>query len=278
MSNNWVVQNLEKALSTWNDKFAEIWNLLTQSPVDFKGGAIWEVIMTIHGSLQAIGLALLVLFFGMGLVKTCSSFVEMKKPEHVFKIFVRFAISKIIVTYGLDLMLAIFDIVQGICSNIMDATTVNMSVNATLPTEIVQAIESCGFFESIPLWAITMLGSIFISVLSILMVLTVYGRFFKLYMYAAISPVPLSTSAAETTQHIAVSFTKSYLAVCLEGAIVLLACIIFSAFASSPPVVDANAEAITQVWQYLLELIFQLLILVGTVKMSDKIVREMLGL
>ena len=78
MSDNWVVQNLENALETWNQKLAEIWQLLTQSPETFKGGEIWNVILDIHGALQAIGYALLVLFFVVGVVKTCGSFAEVK--------------------------------------------------------------------------------------------------------------------------------------------------------------------------------------------------------
>lgn len=148
MSDNWVVQNLENALNTWNEKLAEIWQLITQSPQQFKGGTIWSVIVNIHGAVQAIGLALLVLFFVVGVVKTCGSFAELKKPEHALKLFIRFA----------------------------------------------------------------------------------------------------------------------------------LACIIFSLFAASPPAVDPNAAAVTQVWSYVGELVFNMLILVGSVKMADRIVREMMGL
>ena len=82
MSDNWVVQNLQNALDTWNSKLAEIWQILTQSPETFKGGGIWQVIVQIHGALQAIGYALLVLFFVVGVVKTCGSFTEVKRPEH----------------------------------------------------------------------------------------------------------------------------------------------------------------------------------------------------
>ena len=119
MSDNWVVQNLQNALDTWNSKLAEIWQILTQSPETFKGGVIWQVIVQIHGALQAIGYALLVLFFVVGVVKTCGSFTEVKRPEHALKIFIRFAIAKGVVTYGLELMMALFNIVQGVTSTIM---------------------------------------------------------------------------------------------------------------------------------------------------------------
>ena len=278
MSDNWVVQNLQNALETWNNKLGEIWQLVTQTPETFKGGSIWNVILNIHGAVQAIGLALLVLFFVVGVMKTCGSITEVKKPEHAFKLFRRFAIAKIVVTYGLDLMLSLFKIVQGIISTIMTASGLGGATSTTLPQEIITAVEKCGFFESIPLWAVTLIGGLFITVLSFIMIMTVYGRFFKLYLYTAIAPIPLSTFAGEPTQNVGKSFLKSYCAVCLEGAIIVLSCIIFSLFASSPPVVDANAAAVTQVWKYIGELIFNMLVLVGTVKLSDRVVREMMGL
>lgn len=278
MSDNWVVQNLQNALDTWNSKLAEIWQILTQSPETFKGGGIWQVIVQIHGALQAIGYALLVLFFVVGVVKTCGSFTEVKRPEHALKIFIRFAIAKGVVTYGLELMMALFNIIQGVTSTIMQTAGFGSTEDTILPDEIIEAVEDCGFFESIPLWAVTLIGGLFITVLSFIMIMSVYGRFFRLYLYTAIAPIPLSSFAGEPSQNIGKSFLKSYAAVCLEGAIVVLACIIFSLFASSPPVVNPDAAAVTMVWSYIGELIFNMLVLVGAVKMSDRVVREMMGL
>lgn len=278
MSDNWVVQNLQNALDTWNSKLAEIWQILTQSPENFKGGGIGQVIVQIHGALQAIGYALLVLFFVVGVVKTCGSFTEVKRPEHALKIFIRFAIAKGVVTYGLELMMALFNIIQGVTSTIMQTAGFGSTEDTVLPDEIIEAVEDCGFFESIPLWAVTLIGGLFITVLSFIMIMSVYGRFFRLYLYTAIAPIPLSSFAGEPSQNIGRSFLKSYAAVCLEGAIVVLACIIFSLFASSPPVVNPDAAAVTMVWSYIGELIFNMLVLVGAVKMSDRVVREMMGL
>ena len=278
MSDNWVVQNLQNALDTWNSKLAEIWQLLTTSPQQFKGGSIWSVMVTINGAVQAIGLALLVLFFVVGVVKTCGSFTEVKKPEHALKLFIRFAIAKGVITYGLELMLALFNIVQGTISTIMQSAGFGSPNQTTLPAEMITTIESCGFFESIPLWAVTLIGGLFITVLSFIMIMTVYGRFFKLYMYTALAPIPLSTFAGEPSQNVGKSFIKSYCAVLLEGAVIVLACIIFSLFASAPPVVNPDAAAVNQVWAYIGELVFNMLVLVGAVKMSDRIIREMMGL
>ncbi len=277
-SDNWIVHNLQGALDTWNAKMAEIVSLLTTSPADFKGGGIWDAVLTLHGALQAIGLALLVLFFLVGMVKTCGSFAEVKKPEVVFKLFIRFILAKAAIVYGLDLMMAFLEVVQGMIGSMLSAVGFDGASPTVLPPEMIEAIEGVDFLNSIPLWAVTLLGGLFITVLSFIAILSVYGRFFKIYMYTAIAPVPLASFAGEPSQSVGKSFIKSYAAVCLEGAVIVLACIIFSLFAGSPPVVDASAPVVTQTWSYVGEIVFNMLVLVGMVKMADRIVREMMGL
>ena len=277
-SGNWIIDNLNNALQTWNDKLSEIWQLVTQSPEHFRGGGIWSVISGIYGALQAIGYALLVLFFVIGVIKTCGSFAEIKKPEHALKLFIRFALAKGAITYGLQLMMALFNIVQGVISTIIGSSGIGAADSTVLPQEIVTAIENCTFWESIPLWAVTLLGGLFITVMSFIMILSDYGRFFKLYLYTAIAPVPLAAFAGEPSQSIGKSFLKGYAAVCMEGAIIVLACIIFNVFAASPPAVDGSASPVTMVWSYVGELLFNMLVLVGAVKMADRVVRDMLGL
>ena len=214
----------------------------------------------------------------MGVVKTCSSLADVKRPEQALKLFVRFALAKGIVGYGLNLMLAVFQIVQGMVSTIITKSGLSGSSGTTLPQELIDKIEQVGFWDSIPLWAVTLIGSLFITVLAFIMILTVYSRMFRLYMYTAIAPIPLSTFAGEPTSSVGKNFLRSYAGVCLEGAIIALACIIFSVMAASPPAVDPSASAVTAVWSYVGELIFNLLVLVGAVRMSDRIVKELLGL
>lgn len=278
MSENWVIQNLERSFSVWNDKLAEVWQIVAQSPENFRGGSIWRIIVGIHGTLQAVGYALLVLFFVIGVVKTCGSIAELKRPELAIKLFIRFAVAKGLITYGMDMMLALLEVVQGIVTTIMGSAGEGSTISTVLPAEIVAAVEDCSFFASIPLWAVTLIGCIVVWALSFTMILSVYGRFFRIYMYTAIAPIPLATYAGEPTQYIGRNFIKSYAGVLLEGAIIVLACIIFNAFAGTPPEIDVTASATTMVWTYLGDVIFDMLVLVGTIKMSDRIVKEMMGL
>lgn len=275
---NWVLDNLTQALETWSKYLNEIWTLLTTSPQNFRGGGIWSVIQNIHGGLKAIAYALLVLFFIIGVVKTTTNFAEIKRPEQALKLFLRFVVAKAVVTYSMDLMLAVFKIVQGIITQISGNVGNVLTTGVTLPDIIQEKVLECGFFDSIPLWIVALIGSLMVTVLSFVMILTVYSRFFSLYMYTAIAPIPLSTFAGEGTSRVGTQFLKSYTGVCLQGAIILIACIIYSVFAASPPTVtDTSLSATQMVWNYLAEMIFNLLVLVGAVKMSERVVKEMIG-
>ena len=253
--------------------------MITQTPETFKGGQIWGVILNINSALVGIGYGLLVLFFAIGIFSSAASFRELQRPEFALRHFIRFVLAKVAVGRGMELMTAIFSICGSVVSASMSSIGGGVSTTATLPAEIVNAIEDVGFLQSIPLWLVSFLGSLLITVLSFILILTVYGRFFKLYIYTAISPLPFASFAGENTAGIGKAFVKSYIGVCLEGAVIVLACLIYSAFLSSgSPVVDSSLPAVTMAWEYIGELVFNMLVLTGLVKGADRIVREMFSL
>ena len=279
ISDNWIVNILENALTDWNGKLSEIWALLTQTPQSFKGGDIWTVISGIHTAMVGIGYGLLVLFFAMGVFQSAASFRDFQRPEFALRHFIRFVLAKVAVGSCMEIMTAIFSVCGGVVATVMSGMGGSMSTAATLPGEIVTAIEGLGLLESIPLWLVSLLGSLFITVMSFILLLTVYGRFFRLYMFTALAPLPLASFAGEGTAASGKAFLKNYIGVCMEGAVIVLACLIYSAFlSSSTPAADASLPAVTMAWQYIGQLIFNMLILTGLVKGADRVVKEMLGL
>jgi hypothetical protein len=233
LDDNWIVENLENALATWNEKLAEIWQLVSMTPQEFKGGGIWNIVVQINDALQAIGYGLLVLFFAMGLFKNTVNFQELRRPEAALRYFLHFVAAKAAVTYCMPLMLAVFDICGGIVSTVAGQMGGMAGNVGTLPGEISAAIGNVGFLASIPLWLVTILGSLFITVLSFILIMTVYSRFFKLYLYTALAPVPIAAFGSSETAATGKAFLKGYVGVCLEGAVIVLSCLIFSAYMGS---------------------------------------------
>ena len=237
------------------------------------------MIVGIHNALVGVGYGLLVLFFAMGIFQTAASFRDFQRPEFVLRHFIRFVLAKVAVGYAMEIMTGIFSVCGGIVQTVMGGIGGMAAASIAVPQEIVDAVEGVGFLASIPLWLVSLLGSLFITVMSFILILTVYGRFFRLYFYTALAPLPLASFAGEGTSFAGTAFLKSYVGVCLEGAIIVLACLIFSAFMSSgTPVVDTSLSAVTMSWQYIGETIFNMLVLVGLVKGAERIVKEMFGL
>ena len=279
MSDNWIVGNLQSAFNTWNDKLTEIWSLVTTSPETFRGGTIWTAIVGINDALKAVAYGLLVLFFAMGIFQSAASFKDFQRPEFALRHFIRFVAAKVAVSSAMEIMTAVYSVCGGVVQSVMGSMGGMTAASVSVPQEMITTIESVGFLASIPLWLVTVLGSLFITVLSFILIMTVYGRFFRLYMYTALAPRPLASCAGEGTSFAGKAFLKSYIGVCLEGAVIVLACLIFSAFAStSAPTLNTSLSAVTMSWQYVAETIFNMLVLVGLVKGAERIIKEMLGL
>ena len=276
----WLLESLQNALSIWNFIQRTIVGTIATSPESFRGGTVWPVIQSVYGGLQAVGYALLVLFFVIGVIRTCGSFAEMKRPELALKLFVRFAISKGVITYGMDIMLTLMTIGQGIIRTIFNAAGLTDAGALTVPETVIDAVENSRLTDSILLLEVTLIGCLLIWVVSFIMLITVYGRIIKIIMYAAIAPIPLSTFAGEPTQNIGKSFLKSFAGVCIEGVVIVLACAIYSSFSMTSliPESETATEAASIVWNYLGGLLLNMLILCGTVKAADRVSREMMGL
>lgn len=270
---------LMQGLQYLGEMLEKMWAILTTSPQSFKGGAIWRVITSINGVLGAIGTALLVLFFTVGVIKTCGSFAELKRPETTVKVFIRFAIAKALVDSCLDLLVDFVTIVQGIISKITSTSSTGTALEFSIPSDIQSTFEGIGILDgAIPIWTVCFIAHLAFIVIGIVLLLTVYGRFFRIYMYAAIAPIPLATMAGQPTENIAKSFLKSFAGVCMQGVVIVLACVIFTAYAASMPEMNTSLEPITMVWTYITEVIFNMLILLGLVKGSDRIIHDMMGL
>ncbi len=270
---------LYQGLEYLGDMLEKMWAILTTSPQTFKGGTIWSIISTINGVLGAIGTALLVLFFTVGVIKTCGSFAELRKPETAVKVFIRFAIAKYLIDNCLTLLVDFVTIVQGIISKVTESSSIGTALEFTIPSEVQSTFEGIGILDgAIPIWAVCFIAHLAFIVVGLVLLLTVYGRFFRIYMYAAIAPIPLSTMAGQPTENIAKSFLKSFAGVCLQGVVIVLACVIFTAYAASMPQMNTSYEPLKMVWIYVTEVVFNMLVLVGLVKGSDRIIHDMMGL
>jgi len=275
MGSTWIIDNLSLAVSIWNKALQQIWNLLSITPEQFSP-SIWETIIKLNKALQGIGMGLLVLFFVSGFFRTAENFSELKRPETVLRCFGRFAVARLLVTYGMELVLAVFKIVQGIIRTIMQTASIEGASEVTVPESLIQAVEGSSLLDGMGLWILTLIGCIAVFAITFMLVMTVYGRIFKLYICLILAPIPLSSFAAEQHAGMGRNYLKGFAGVCMEGAVIMICCLLYTMLSNTTVVLDPETGANIQLLIYLYYLLFNMLILLGTVKASDRIVKELL--
>ena len=158
MNQNWIVENLNNAFSTWNGKLGELWGLVTTGPQTFKGGAVWGVMQTLHNGMVGIGYALVVLFFAISLCKKHNEFSRVKNvPKLQIHYFLRFVAAKGACGIWHGHYANVFSICNGIVTDMANSMGGISEAMVSLPAEMQTAIENVGFLASIPLWLVTIL-------------------------------------------------------------------------------------------------------------------------
>lgn len=268
-----AADQLQTALDYWQRKFSSIFEILTTSPETFQGGTIWNMIVDIIRLLQGTGTYLLIIFFLYGMFKTTLNYKELANPQHTAMLFIRFIFAKFIVTYGIDMLLGILSWTQKLITAIYERVPM---LELSVPEELKTALVNAEWWSGMSAFLASLIGSVMIFLLAIVILVVVYGRFFKIFLLAAISPIPLAGFASEATESLARNFTKAYVGECLRGVIILIACMIFSAFAISPTDFNASTPG-GMTWIYVMEVSMQMLLLVITVKSSDRLIKEVFG-
>lgn len=296
------MEMIQGALDFWNFVFERVYYLLT---LDLQGFSptVYSAMQNINTALQAFGYGFLVIFTLLEIVRTCTDFRELQRPEYVLKVFMRFILTKYIIGYGFTLVNDLFGLLRGVIESIFTAGGMQ-SIDGvwqelTVPAELTDGLGNflmdtinkitMNLFNLLPTLLIIIMYIVML-VLAVTLILQVYGRFFKLFMFVALSPLPLSTFGSRETSSMGKSYIKSFTGACLEGGIIALAIVVFAAYMQSPWLAfdwqnttsglgGIFSWAGTQAARlaYCFNLMFNMLVFLGTVKASDRLVHRLMG-
>lgn len=287
---------LSWGLNIWQGMFADMFVHLRTAPSEFGGGAVWDVITNINEGLKGIGYGLLILFFLMSLFKTTTNFKEISL-QNVIGWIVRFLLVKIFIDYSMMILEFFISISMGV-NNVIFTMGSTALVNVEMPQGLVEAAQEFSqgnplevilmALETVPLFLLSFISIIVVFVAGIVLIVTVYLRFFKVFIFTALAPVPLSTFGSTETSSIGKHFLKSYAAICLEICIITIACVIFNALMSSNVMIFDSWKYVgdtewagKQFWDQAVNFIFTLalqsVILTTAVIGVNKMARDLIG-
>lgn len=275
-----IIQLLNSLVTTWNLALVDLVKLLTTDT--FESQEIFDSMKRISDLISVTGATVLIICFLMGEIGNTSNILESRRTESIVKTVFRFLLAQAAVIHAPDIMLTIFSWSKDL-TRVVGAGSISLIESLSVPAEIENAIGDLNVFQLIFVWILVFIGMLIGLVLIVMLMLTVYGRLFKIYLYTAVAPIPLATFGSVTTSRVGKGFLKSYCGVCLEALIMLLICVVYSAIINSPEGISfgflssGNTDALSLVKDWLLKLIFNMLLLVTMIKGTDRIVREMMG-
>jgi hypothetical protein len=250
---------------------AECNGIIDQDPSTFASG-VYAATKSINASMTGLCSALLVIFCLMNVLKSAASLTELKRPEVAVKIFIRLILAEAASVESFRVLELIFSIFKDMMGKITGSKSYTF---AGMPAEVKDAIDDMSLGAQAGTLALVLVFLIVSIAIGISILITVYTRFFKMFMYGAFSSVPLTTFASESTQSIGISFLKSYAGVCAQGFLIVLSFFLFSAFAGGMTAISPTSDT---VMNYMISTVVQLFTLKAIISTVDAVSSKMLGL
>lgn len=271
---NWVMSIIYQIIT-------ESWGNILADPLTMM------IVKNVNLALMAIGVALVNVFTLANVAKTTASMMEMKRPAVLFRVAIKLILSDAAVIYSYDIFRELYNIFAALAKVIFSAAGYNPATGFTF-SDATNGITINVFGEML---AMMLSLAVFVAtvVVCFSVLLTVLGRFFKIFLYSMIAPVPLALLACEETDHMGKRYLASFFCVCMEGLVIAGACTLFAAcfangsiltqFGGAAKLAEAlsvfgdSAESIAGQVMLLLDIS----IFAGMVKGSDRVVRELIG-
>ncbi len=268
---------LSWGISVWNVAYQKAIEFIMVKPEEFLGGRAWRGISIIMNALAEAGGSMTVFFFLAGVIKQTVDFRQLRNIETVISLLLRLVIANTVVRGGKAVVLWLVDIGQGIIYDI--AAVQNMTGNGIrIPQDLFANAETQIPFLNILALLATILAIFFILVMSLYVLMIVYGRFFEIYTLIAFAPVSLSFLSAEFTQQYAFGYLKNVFAASLKGAAILIAGLVFQIIVSNGDVLTTESTQPLIIYMtYLINVIFYMLVFVMTAKTADTLAQRALG-
>lgn len=292
----WIADMIRGIITVWNGVMQSVAALLTVHPAQWAEGAPWAMAASIHRDLMGIALGLMVLFWAASFFRYVDDLHKIDFREMAGWI-LRFAVIYAAMEFSMGLM----EMILGVAVEVNESILAYAAQIAPedVPEDVMAAVDAINlggmgaiwqqigaFFEALPLSLLFLILLIVVVVCGVVLIVTVYMRFMKMYVYTAIAPLPLATFAAKNLDTTGKHFLKSWAAVCLEVCVISIAFAIFNASIASNDALftftdtegmEANAALWHGAVNWMTNLLIKLVLLVGMVKGAGRTIEKIVG-
>ena len=232
---NWILATLQASIAFFDAWMSQLYDVLMLDPISYQNGTIWTTVSKIYDALMGPAVSILIIGFYIALIHDSGEFIKTRHFGSVGWTFILLYITASLLLGGKYILLLIFwcfkEILQTVTgpngTNFLDLSWVELPKQVKLATSGLGATKATLFFIVVLIFALV------IMVCSFTIIMVVYGRLFNIYLHLAVAPLALACGAAGPFRSTFVSYLKSFVGVCLQGVVIVIVCMVFSAFANN---------------------------------------------
>lgn len=309
---NWILATLQASIAFFDAWMSQLYDVLMLDPISYQKGTIWTTVSKIYDALMGPAVSILIIGFYIALIHDSGEFIKTRHAGSVVWTFILLCFTASLLQGGKYILLLIFwcfkEILQTVTgpngTNFLDLSWVELPKQVKLATSGLGATKATLFFIVVLIFALV------IMVCSFTIIMVVYGRLFNIYLHIAVAPLALACGAAGPLRSTFVSYLKSFVGVCLQGVVIVIVCMVFSAFANSfdfntvtsdQQIVELKEDMTEEefqawweqwgmdnkeleakkaevLWTYLSQMLFLYLIMAGMIKGADNFIHQKLNL
>ena len=257
-----INSNLQTMFTDVNQKTSEIAVQVGQTPQGWNG----SIFSMIQGLSNNVIVPIAGIIITMVLCYELISLLTERNNLHevdtwmFFKYFVKMWVAVYLVSNTFNIVMAVFDVGQSVVRSaagyINGSTAINVNqMIATMNT----AMEAMGIPELMMLAIETALISLCMKLLSILIMVILYGRMIEIYLYSSVAPIPFATMTNREWGQIGTNYFRGLLALGFQGFLMMVCVSIYAVLVSTMNINGNIHMALFEIAAYTVILCYSLL-------------------
>ncbi|MGN0390693.1 MAG: hypothetical protein ACI4L2_07745 [Wujia sp.] len=231
---NWILANLTAAVEFFNAWMGKLYEILMIDPISYQNGTIWAMVEKIYNALLGPGISILIISFYLGLIHDGGEFIKTRRIGSVAWTFILMCVSVSVLQGGKYILLLVFWAGRELFENVTGINGLNLLDLSwvEIPKIVEWATYGMDMEKGFLFWIVTLIFALVVMICGFTILMIVYGRLLNIYMHFALAPLPLACMAAKPTRSVFSAYIRSFIGVCIQGLVIVVICMIFSAFAN----------------------------------------------
>lgn len=139
-----------------------------------------------------------------------------------FKYMIKMWIAVWLASHAFTFSMAVFDVAQHLVNQAAGVINTSATVSGDQIVQMVEGLKDKGLGELVMILFETSLVKVAIQVMSVVIMLVVYGRMFEIYVYCSVSAIPFATMGNKEWGQIGTNYIKGLFAIGLQGLFLII--------------------------------------------------------